>query len=110
MLKYTKVKIRLFKDITMFDYVDSSVLGGVCIATQNISDNDDWKSTIPSADICSLYPILWLKNYRLVITNLFLNLIKISMDNQNRLVVYETLKFIQRKKFETIKLYLNFLH
>ena len=26
-LKYTKVKIELFKDITMFDYVDSSVLG-----------------------------------------------------------------------------------
>ena len=27
MLKYTKVKIELFKDITMFDYVDSSMLG-----------------------------------------------------------------------------------
>ena len=27
MLKYTKVKIELFKDITMFDYVDSSILG-----------------------------------------------------------------------------------
>ena len=26
MLKYTKVKIELFKDITMFDYVDSSIL------------------------------------------------------------------------------------
>ena len=28
MLKYTKVKIELFKDIIMFDYVDSSILGG----------------------------------------------------------------------------------
>ena len=48
MLKYTKVKIELFKDITMFDYVDSSILGGLCIASQNIVDNDDGKSTISS--------------------------------------------------------------
>ena len=33
MLKYTKAKIQLFKDITMFDYVDSSILGGLCIAS-----------------------------------------------------------------------------
>ena len=36
MLKYTKVKIELFKDIMMFDYVDSSILGGLCIASQNV--------------------------------------------------------------------------
>ena len=30
MLKYTRVKIQLFKDITMFDYADRSVLGRVC--------------------------------------------------------------------------------
>ena len=34
MLKYTKVNIALFKDITMFDFVDSSILGGLCIASQ----------------------------------------------------------------------------
>ena len=56
MLKYTKVKIELFKDITMFDYVDSSILGGLCIASQNISHNDNDKSTISSCDACSLYP------------------------------------------------------
>ena len=33
MLKYTKAKIELFKDITMFDYVDSSIVGGLCIAS-----------------------------------------------------------------------------
>ena len=33
MLKYTKVKNELFKDITMFDYVDSSILGGLYIAS-----------------------------------------------------------------------------
>ena len=46
MLKYTKAKIELFKDITMFDYVDSSILGGLCMASQNIANNDDGKSTI----------------------------------------------------------------
>ena len=56
MLKYTKVKIELFKDITMFDYTDSSIMGGLCIASQNIVDSDDGRSTISSCDICSLYP------------------------------------------------------
>ena len=56
MLKYTKAKIELFKDITMFDYVDSSVLRGLCIASQNIAsqniaDNDNGKLTISSADV-----------------------------------------------------------
>ena len=36
----------------MFDYVDSSILGGVCIASQNILDNDNGKSTISSCDVC----------------------------------------------------------
>ena len=58
MLKYTKVKIELFKDITMFDYVDSSILGGLCIASQNITDNDNNKPTISSCDVCSLYPYI----------------------------------------------------
>ena len=58
MLKYTKVKIELFKDVTMLDYVDSSILGGLCIPAQNIVDNDDKKSTISSCDVCSLYPYI----------------------------------------------------
>ena len=71
MLKYTKAKIELFKDITMFDYVDSSVLGGLCIAAQNIADNDDNKSTISSCDVSSLYPYIMtqklpISNYKLV--------------------------------------------
>ena len=71
MLKYTKVKIQLFKDITMFDYVDSSVLGGLCIASQNIANNDGNKSTISSCDVCSLYPYIMtqklpISNYKFV--------------------------------------------
>ena len=71
MLKYTKIKIELFKDITMFDYVDSSIMGGLCIASQNIADNDNDKSTISSCDVCSLYPYiitqkLPISNYKFV--------------------------------------------
>ena len=71
MLKYTKVKIELFKDITLFDYVNSSILGGVCIASQNIENNDDGKSVISSCDIVSLYPSvmvdkLSISNYKFV--------------------------------------------
>ena len=71
MLKYTKSKIELFKNITMFDYVDSSILGGLCIASQNISNNDDGKSTLSSCDVCSLYPYIMtqklpISNYKFV--------------------------------------------
>ena len=71
MLKYTKVKIELFKDITMFDYTDSSITGGLCIASQNIVDNDDGKSTISSCDVVSLYPYVMaqklpISNYKFV--------------------------------------------
>ena len=73
MLKYTKVRIELFKDITMFDYVDSSILGGLCVASQNVSHTDDNKSTVSSADVCSLYPYmitqkLPISNYKFVST------------------------------------------
>ena len=71
MLKYTKVKIQLFNDITMFDYVDSSIIGGVCIASQNVADNNNGKSTISSCDVCSLYPYIMtqklpISNYKFV--------------------------------------------
>ena len=71
MLKYTKIKIELFKDITMFDYTDSSVQGGICIASQNIVDNDNEKSVISSCDVFSLYPYVMtqklpISNYKFV--------------------------------------------
>ena len=57
-LKYTEVKIELSKGVTMFDYTDSSILGGLCIASQNIANNDDGKSTISSCDVCYYIHVL----------------------------------------------------
>ena len=56
MLKYTGVKIQLFKDIAMFDFTDSSIMGDLCLASQNIAEDDDNKSTISDTDVVSLYP------------------------------------------------------
>ena len=56
MLKYTEVKIELIRDISIFDYVNSSIFGGVCISSQNIKD--DKNGIISSCDVCSLYPYI----------------------------------------------------
>ena len=69
MLEYTGVKIELIKDISIFDYVNSSILGGVCISAQNIADDKD--GIISSCDIASLYPCIMTKklpigNYRFI--------------------------------------------
>ena len=69
MLKYTGVKIELIRDISIFDFVNSSILGGVCIASQNIVNNKD--GVISSCDIVSLYPYIMTKklpigNYKFV--------------------------------------------
>ena len=69
MLKYTGVKIELIRDISIFDYVNSSILGGICIASQNIADNKD--GVISSCDVVSLYPYVMSKklpisNYKFV--------------------------------------------
>ena len=70
MLKYTEVKIELIRDISIFDYVNSSILGGICIACQNIAD--DKNGVISSCDVCSLYPYnimtkkLPIGNYRFI--------------------------------------------
>ena len=69
MLKYTGVKIELIRDISIFDFVNSSILGGICIASQNISNDKD--DIISSCDIVSLYPYIMTKklpisNYKFV--------------------------------------------
>ena len=69
MLKYTGVKIELIRDISIFDFVNSSILGGICIASQNIANDKD--GVISSCDIVSLYPYVMSKklpisNYKFV--------------------------------------------
>ena len=69
MLKYTKVKIELIRDISVFDYVNSTILGGICIASQNIAD--DKNGIISFCDITSLYPYIMTRklpigNYRFI--------------------------------------------
>ena len=68
MLRYTGVKIELIRDISIFDYVNSSILGGICIATQNIEK--DKNGVISSCDIASLYPYVMTKNCQLGIISL----------------------------------------
>ena len=68
MLKYTEIKIELIRDISIFDYVNSSILGGICIASHMA---DDKNSVISSCDIASLYPYIMTKklpmgNYRFI--------------------------------------------
>ena len=55
----------------MFDYTDSSILGGLCIASENIANDDNGKSVISSCDVCSLYPYIMtqklpISNYKFV--------------------------------------------
>ena len=88
MLKYTKVKIQLFKDITMFDYVDSNVLGGLCIASQNIANNDNKKSTISSCDVCSLYPYIMTQ--------------KLPISNYKFVTKFNKLKYGQNKNYSCL--------
>ena len=69
MLKYTGVKIELIRDISIFDFVNSSISGGICIASQNIADDKD--GIISSFDIASLYPYVMTQklpigNYRFI--------------------------------------------
>ena len=58
-LKYTGIKIDLIRDINIFDYVNSSILEGICIASQNIENDKD--GIISSCDIVSLYPYVMSK-------------------------------------------------
>ena len=69
MLKYTGVKIKLIRNISIFDYVNSSILVGICIASCNIEN--DKNGIISSCDVCSLYLFIMTQklpigNYRFV--------------------------------------------
>ena len=92
----------------MFDYVNSRILGGLCIASQNIVDNDNEKSTISSCDVCSLYP--YIMTQKLLISNYKF----VSKFNKNRygqdksfscllnVEIYTTKKVLNNKRLSQI--------
>ena len=103
MLKYTGVKIELSKDITMFDYADSSIVGGLCVAGENIADDNNGKSVISSCDVYSLYP--YIMSQKLPVSSYkFISNFDKTKYGQNRthsyllnVEIYSTKKFLNNK-------------
>ena len=76
MLKFTKVKIEHIKDIEMYDFINNSVIGGLCVCSKPYLNNDNSNSTIAYQDVSSLYPAIMrnkipLKNYKFIELNEF---------------------------------------
>ena len=63
MLKFSRVKIEHIKDIEMYDSINNSVIGRLCVCSNPYLNNDDGNSTIPYQDVSSLYPAIMRKNY-----------------------------------------------
>ena len=71
MLKFSGVKIEHIKDIEIYDFINNSVIGGLCVCSNPYLDNDNNNSTIAYQDVSSLYPAIMrnkmpLKNYKFV--------------------------------------------
>ena len=76
MLKFTKIKIEHIKDIEMYDFINNSVIGGLCVCSNPYLNNDNSSSTIAYQDVSSLYPAIMrnkipLKNYKFIELNEF---------------------------------------
>ena len=80
-LKYSKCKIENIKDVSIFNLVRKSVMGGLSNSVNPYIILDDIKSqTIAYNDISSQYPFELLKNYPFQITNLLKILMNQNMD------------------------------
>ena len=71
MLKFSGVKIEHIKGIEMYDFINNSIIGGLCICSNPYLDNDNNNSTIAYQDVSSLYPAIMrkkmpLKNYKFI--------------------------------------------
>ena len=71
MLKFSGVKIEHTKDIEIYDFINNSVIGGLCVCCNSYLNNDNNNSTIAYQDVSSLYPAqmrnkMPLKNYKFV--------------------------------------------
>ena len=71
MLKFSGVKIKHIKDIEMYDFINNSVIGGLCVCSNPYLNSDDNNSTIAYQDVSSLYPAIMRKklpskNYKFI--------------------------------------------
>ena len=53
MLKFSGVKIEHIKDIEIYDFINNSVIGGLCVCSNSYLDNDNDNSTIAYQDVSS---------------------------------------------------------
>ena len=51
MLKFTKIKIEHIKDIEMYDFINNSVIGGLCVCSNPYLNNDNGNSTIAYQEV-----------------------------------------------------------
>ena len=71
MLKFSGVEIEHIKDIETYDFINNSVIGGLCVCSNQYLNNNNGNSTIAYQDVSSLYPAIMrnrmpLKNYKFV--------------------------------------------
>ena len=60
-LRFSGVKIEHIKDIEMYDFINNSVIGGLCVCSNSYLNNDNGNSTIAYQDVSSLYPAIMRK-------------------------------------------------
>ena len=84
----------------MYDFINNSVIGGLCVCSNPYLSNDNNKSTIAYQDVSSLYPAIMrkkmpLKNYKFIDLKQFLALISKTSIYYDNLSDYQ--KRFQRK-------------
>ena len=63
MLEFSGIKIEHIKNIEMYDFINNSVIGGLCVCSNSYLNNDNNNSTIAYQDVSSLYPAIMRKKY-----------------------------------------------
>ena len=106
MLKFTKVKIEHIKDIEMYDFINNSVIGGLCVCSKPYLNNDNSNSTIAYQDVSSLYPTIMrnkipLKNYKFIELNEF-NINKYGEDKNYSCILLCNVKTTDKVKNDHI--------
>ena len=106
MLKFTKIKIEHIKDIEMYDFINNSVIGGLCVCSNPYLNNDNSNSTVAYQDVSSLYPAIMrnkipLKNYKFIELNEF-NINKYGEDKNYSCILLCNVKTTDKVKNDHI--------